>query len=93
MDLNVMMREQALGGLQRELDAAVTNGDTAEARKVSDKIAQLTAASAPKAPPFTGQDVYAVLTKYNALMAKLDQLREAGSACPTFAELEAMIAE
>ena len=61
MDLNVMMREQALGGLQRELDAAVTNGDTAEARKVSDKIAQLTAASAPKAPPFTGQDVYAVL--------------------------------
>lgn len=61
MDLNVMMREQALGGLQRELDAAVTNGDTAEARKVSEKIAQLTAASAPKAPPFTGQDVYAVL--------------------------------
>lgn len=61
MDLNMMMREQAVTGLQRELDAAVTNGDTEAARKVTEKIAALAAAAVPKAPPFTGQDVYAVL--------------------------------
>lgn len=60
-DLNVMMREQARLGLQTQLDAAVTNGDMEAARKVAADIAKLEVSAAPKAPPFTGQDVYAVL--------------------------------
>jgi hypothetical protein len=48
MDLNMMMREQARSGLQTQLDAAVTNGDTAQARKLADDIAKLDVATAPK---------------------------------------------
>jgi hypothetical protein len=47
-DLNVMLLEHAKSGLQAELDAAVTNGDTEAARKVAAKIADLTTAAAPK---------------------------------------------
>ena len=35
-DLNVMLLEHAKSGLQAELDAAVTNGDTEGARKAAD---------------------------------------------------------
>lgn len=63
MDLNIMMREQAKAGLQRELNDAVTNGDTEAAAKVTEKIAALAVAAAPKAPPFTGDDVKAELDK------------------------------
>jgi hypothetical protein len=47
-DLNVMLLEQARNGLQAELDAAVTNGDTEAARKVAAKISDLNGAAAPK---------------------------------------------
>ena len=47
-DLNVMLLEQARNGLQAELDAAVTNGDTEAARKVAAKISDLNTAAAPK---------------------------------------------
>lgn len=63
MDLNVMMREQALAGLNRDLDDAVTNGDTAKARDVTKKIADLTAASAPKGPPYGDAEIRAELEK------------------------------
>jgi hypothetical protein len=63
MDLNMMMREQARSGLQRELDDAVTNGDTEAAHKVSEKIAQLAVQTAPKAGPYTPDDIRAELDK------------------------------
>jgi hypothetical protein len=47
-DLNVMLLEHAKAGLQTELDAAVTSGDTEAARKVADRISALNSASAPK---------------------------------------------
>lgn len=60
-ELNTMLREHALTGLQSQLDAAVTNGDTAAARKITDDIAKLAVSTAPKAPAFGGPDVYAQL--------------------------------
>lgn len=63
MDLNVMMREQAAAGLQTALDKAVTDGDTVAARKISDDLAKLAVSAAPKAPPFTGDDVKTELSK------------------------------
>lgn len=60
-DLNVAIREQAVLGLQTQLDNAVTNGDAVAARKIADDLAKLAVSTAPKAPPFTGRDVYAVL--------------------------------
>ncbi len=62
-DLNVMMREQATAGLQRELNDAVTNGDTEAAAKVADKIAALAVSSAPKAPPYGNDEIKAELDK------------------------------
>lgn len=62
-DLNVMIREQAMTGLQSALDVAVTNGDTVAARKISDDIAKLTVSTAPKAPPYGDAEVRAVLDK------------------------------
>lgn len=62
-DLNVMMREQALAGLQTQLDAAVTNGDTVAARKVSDDIAKLQVQTAPKAPPYGDAEIRGQLEK------------------------------
>lgn len=63
MDLNIMMREAAKTGLQTRLDAAVTNGDTEAARKVSDEMAALAVSTAPKTPPFGPGDVKAELDK------------------------------
>lgn len=62
-DLNVMMREQARAGLQTQLDAAVTNGDTAAATKIADDIAKLAVSTAPKAPPFGQAEITAELDK------------------------------
>jgi len=61
VDLNVMMREQAKSGLQMQLDKAVTDGDTAAARKAAADLAALELAMAPKASAFTDADVYAQL--------------------------------
>jgi hypothetical protein len=59
MDLNMMMRDQARNGLQSQLDAAVTAGDAATARKIADDIAKLDVATAPKpAVAFTNNDVW-----------------------------------
>ena len=63
MDLNVMMREQARMGLQAQLDAAVTNGDTEAARKVAADIAKLEVSTAPKSAPYSGEDIKAELNK------------------------------
>lgn len=63
MDLNMMMREQARNGLQTQLDTAVTNGDTEAARKITDQIAQLAVANAPKAAPYGSDDIKAELNK------------------------------
>jgi len=63
VDLNIMMREQAKAGLERELAEAVTNGDTEAAKKVTDKIAALAVASAPTAPPYGQEAIRAELGK------------------------------
>lgn len=47
-DLNVMMRDLGRQGLQTKLDMAVTNGDTDEARKISDQIAKFDLDTAPR---------------------------------------------
>lgn len=62
-DLNVMMREQAVLGLQTQLDKAVTDGDTAAARKISDDLSKLAVSTAPKAPPYGQDDILAELNK------------------------------
>lgn len=49
VDLNTMIREQAVTGLQVQLDAAVTAGDTEAARKVSKQMTDLALATAPPA--------------------------------------------
>jgi hypothetical protein len=64
-DLNVMLLEHAKSGLQAELDAAVTNGDTEAARKASDKLADLKAATAPK--PSTGYGDTEIRAELNKL--------------------------
>lgn len=61
VELNTMLREHALTGLQTQLDAAVTNGDTAAARKITDDIAKLAVTTAPKAPPFGDTEIRAAL--------------------------------
>ena len=63
VDLNTMMRDQARAGLQAQLDAAVTNGDTEAARKVAKDIAALEVSTAPKAPPFGQAEIVAELDK------------------------------
>lgn len=62
-DLNVMMREQAVLGLQSQLDAAVTNGDAAAARKIADDLAKLAVSTAPKAPAYGDAEIFAELDK------------------------------
>ena len=62
-DLNQMMREHAISGLQVQLDTAVTNGDTAAARKAADDLAKLAVTTAPKAPPFGQAEITAELDK------------------------------
>jgi len=60
-DLNVMIREQALAGLNAQLDAATTAGDIAAVREVTGKIAQFAVQTAPKAPAFTNDDITAAV--------------------------------
>lgn len=62
-DLNVMLMEHAKAGLQTQLDTAVTNGDTEAARKAADELAKLSAATAPKAPPYGNAEITAELEK------------------------------
>lgn len=63
MDLNVMMAEQARNGLQTQLDAAVTNGDTEAARKITDELSKLAVQTAPKTPPYGDAEIRAELNK------------------------------
>jgi hypothetical protein len=62
-DLNMMMREQARNGLQTQLDAAVTNGDTEAARKIGKQLEDLGAANAPAKPPYGNAEIVAQLEK------------------------------
>ncbi len=62
-DLNVMLREQAVNGLQAVLDAAVTAGDTVAARKAADDLAKLAVSTAPKAAPYGNAEIKAELNK------------------------------
>jgi hypothetical protein len=62
-DLNTFMRDQARAGLQTQLDAAVTEGNTEAARKIAGDIAKLEVQSAPKAPPFGDVEIRAHLDK------------------------------
>lgn len=62
-DLNVMLLEHARTGLQSQLDAAVTAGDTDAARKAADELAKLSSATAPKAPPYGDAEIRAELDK------------------------------
>lgn len=62
-DLNVMMREHAKAGLQTQLDAAVTNGDTAAARTIAADLAKLEVSAAPKAPPYGDAEIRTELNK------------------------------
>lgn len=62
-DLNMLMREQARNGLQTQLDAAVTNGDTEAARKITTDLEKLAVQTAPKAPPFGDAEIRAELNK------------------------------
>lgn len=62
-DLNTMLLETARGGLQAQLDAAVTNGDTEAARKAADELSKLATATAPKAPPYGDTEIRAELDK------------------------------
>jgi hypothetical protein len=57
-DLNVMLREQAINGLQATLDKAVTAGDTEAARKAADDLAKLAVSTAPATPAFISADVW-----------------------------------
>jgi hypothetical protein len=62
-DLNTMLREHARTGLQTQLDAAVTAGDTAAATKIADDIAKLAVSTAPKAPAYGDAEIRAELNK------------------------------
>ena len=62
-DLNVMIREQALAGLNAQLDAAVAAGDAAAAREATSKIARLAVETAPKASAFNDADITAAVEK------------------------------
>lgn len=64
-DLNTMLRERARTGLQTQLDAAVTNGDTAAATKIADEIAKLAVSTAPKAPAYGDAEIRAELNKFD----------------------------
>lgn len=63
MDLNVMMREQAQMGLQRELDAAVTDGDIAKVTEITKKMTAMAVALAPKAAAYGDAEIKTELEK------------------------------
>jgi len=62
-DLNTMLREHAVTGLKAQLDAAVTNGDTAAATKIAEDMARLAVSTAPKAPAYGDAEIRAELNK------------------------------
>jgi hypothetical protein len=62
-DLNTLMRDQARAGLQTQLDAAVTGGDTEAARKITDQIAALAVQTAPKSLPYGDVEIRTHLDK------------------------------
>lgn len=62
-DLNTMLRDQARGALQTALDAAVTNGDTEGARKITSDLEKLAVSTAPKALPYGDVEIRAELDK------------------------------
>lgn len=62
-DLNTLMRDQARAGLQTQLDAAVTEGNTEAARKIAGDIAKLEVQTAPKAPPYGEAEIRAEMDK------------------------------
>jgi hypothetical protein len=62
-DLNTMLREHARTGLQSQLDAAVTAGDTVAATKIADDIAKLAVSTAPKTPAYGDAEIRAELNK------------------------------
>jgi hypothetical protein len=62
-ELNQMLREHAIQGIQARLDTAVTNGDTEAARKASDELADLKAATAPKPAAYGDVEIRTELDK------------------------------
>lgn len=62
-DLNMMLRQHAISGLQTQLDAAVTNGDTEGARKIAADMAKLEASTAPAKPAYADPEIRAELNK------------------------------
>jgi hypothetical protein len=62
-DFHTMMRDQARTGLQTQLDAAVTEGDTEKVRKITADIVKLEVQTAPKAPPYGDVEIRAQLDK------------------------------
>ena len=62
-DLANMMRDQARAGLQIQLDAAVTEGNTESARKIAADLAKLEVSTAPKAPPYGDTEIRSHLDK------------------------------
>jgi len=63
MDLNTMVREQALNGLRAALDKAVLEGDQEGARKAATQLAQLEISTAPKPLPYGDAEIRAELNK------------------------------
>jgi len=62
-DLATLMRDQAVRGLQTQLDAAVTEGNTESARKIAADLAKLEVSTAPKAPPYGDAEIRGYLDK------------------------------
>jgi hypothetical protein len=62
-DLATLMRDSARAGLQTQLDAAVTEGNTEAARKIAADIAKLEVSTAPKAPPYGDVEIRSFLDK------------------------------
>jgi len=62
-DLATLMRDQAVRGLQTQLDAAVTEGNTESARKIAADLAKLEVSTAPKAPPYGDAEIRGHLDK------------------------------
>ena len=62
-ELNMVLRQHAINGLQSQLDAAVTNGDTEGARKIAADMAKLEASTAPAKPAYGDAEIRAELNK------------------------------
>ncbi len=62
-ELNMVLRQHAINGLQSQLDAAVTNGDTESARKIAADMAKLEASTAPAKPAYGDAEIRAELNK------------------------------